>query len=364
MKKAILIISKLIGILLFVFILYLLAIFVFGTITDFQPESEITLTPRKESSLKVIEDNTLSIITWNIGYGGLGAESDFFFDDGGFYTSGDKMVRSPKEYVQRYINGISGFLAEREADFYLLQEVDVDSKRSFYQNQIKLYEEQLPSYSSHFAVNYDVKRVPIPFLEPWRSYGKVESGLGTLSRYHAAKSTRFQLPGKMDWPDYIFQLDRCLSVHEFDVKGDKKLLLINLHNSAYDKGGFMKKQQMNFLKELVLKAYQKGQYIIVGGDWNQSPPGLEMNSKQPSKDQISIESDFLPSTWKWGFDANVSTNRKMNDVYQKGRTPESIIDFFLVSPNVDILSVNGISEDFAYSDHQPVRIEVELREEL
>ena len=364
MKKYFIATTKFTGGFIFLFFLYILWVAGYGTFTDYQPVDKIPLTAHKKAATKIIEDSTLSFITWNMGYGGLGAESNFFYDDGGFFSSGNKMIRTPAEYVNKNIKGATDFLASNKADFYLLQEVDVESKRSYYRNQLSEYEQQLSQYASFFAPNYVVDRVPIPIFEPWQVYGKVYSGLGTLSRFRAKIATRLQLPGKFEWPTRIFQLDRCLAFHRFEINNGKELVVINLHNSAYDSGGFLKKQQMDFLKEKVISEYEKGHYVIVGGDWNQCPPDFKFDQFMPNRAegyfQSNIKKDFLPAGWKWGYDPQTPTNRKTANPYKKGTTFETLIDFFLVSPNVQILSVEGVSQDFNFSDHQPVKMVVQL----
>jgi len=365
MNKALLTTTKLTFVIVLLFFVYLLWVAGYGTYYDYQPVEEINLTARKEASLKVIEDSTLSFLIWNMGYGGLGKESNFFFDDGGFFMSGDKMIRSEEAWVNKNIKGANEFISKIPADFYLLQEVDVESKRSYFNNQLEGYEKQRPTYASFFAQNYVVDRVPIPIFEPWQVYGQVNSGLGTLTRFQPKKSTRFQLPGKFEWPTRIFQLDRCLAVHRYEVKNGKELVVFNLHNSAYDTGGFLKKQQMKYLQKKVNKEYQTGNYVAVGGDWNQCPPDFEFDKFMPGKGgdvvQTNIKKDYLSADWQWVYDATIPTNRKTSSSYVKGESFVTLIDFFLVSPNIEVKSVQGYDQDFDYSDHQPVKMEVQLK---
>ena len=56
----------------------------------------------------------------------------------------------------------------------------------------------------------------------------------------------------------------------------------------------------------------------------------------------------------------VPTNRKTASPYNKEETFITLIDFFLISPNVKMRQVKGIRQDFQFSDHQPVWMEVEL----
>ena len=365
MKKLLLTTTKFIGLAALLFFIYLSWVAGSGTYYDFQPVEEIALDARTQAPLKVIEDSTVSFLIWNMGYGGLGKESDFFYDDGGFFSAGDKMVRTAEIHVQKNIQGANEFIKKTPADFYLLQEVDVESKRSYFNNQLEGYEQQRPNYASFFAPNYVVDRVPIPILEPWQVYGKVNSGLGTLSRFQPKKSTRFQLPGKFEWPTRIFQLDRCLAVHRYGVNNGKELVVFNLHNSAYDSGGFLKKQQMKYLQKKVQKEYKKGNYVVVGGDWNQCPPDFKFDTFMPENTdsyyQSNIQKDYLPNDWQWVYDPKIPTNRKTASPYVKGQSFVTLIDFFLISPNLKVKSVQGYDLGFDFSDHQPVRMEVELK---
>ena len=53
----------------------------------------------------------------------------------------------------------------------------------------------------------------------------------------------------------------------------KELVMINTHNEAFD-AGEIRTAQMSFLKDFVQSEYNKGNYVIAAGDWNQSPPGF------------------------------------------------------------------------------------------
>lgn len=346
------------------FLLYVMLSIGYATLTDLQPEERITLAVTNPSSETTISDSTLSFLIWNIGYGGLGAKSDFFFDKGGMLNSQGKMVRSPEAYVNEYLAIQDKLIQSEEADFYLLQEVDIDSKRSYYINEMERFAAFLPEHEQTFAVNYQVAHVPIPIFEPFNVMGKTHSGLGTYSRYHAEDVTRLQLPGAFDWPTRIFQLDRCIGLHRYPAKNGKDIVVLNIHNSAYDKGGFLKKQQMEYFKKVVLSEYEKGNYVIAGGDWNQCPPNFQFDKFMPGDTkgftQSNIAPDFLPSDWTWAFDATTPSNRKVPTKYVKGESFITLIDFYVLSPNVQLREVRGIDLDFQASDHQPVYLEVEL----
>ncbi|MBK6904437.1 MAG: endonuclease/exonuclease/phosphatase family protein [Saprospirales bacterium] len=347
------------------FLLYVAAILVYGTWTDFQPEGTQTLTPIQVASSTDLPDSLISLAIWNIGYAGLGEESDFFYDGGGFLFSGGKMIRTERPLVEKNLAGIVHFAKTTKADIFLFQEVDFSSKRSYFTNHVDSIGKALPAFGSWYSVNYLVDRVPVPLMEPWRAYGKANSGLLTLSRFQPAAAERVQLPGKYPWPNRMFQLDRCAAVFRYPLKNGKELVVLNIHNAAHDKGGKIKAQQMQFLRAFFLEEYeQKGNFVIAGGDWNQCPPFFPFDTFMPEQakgfSQINIDPEFLPAEWRWIYDPTIPSNRKINKPFRKGDSFVTIIDFFLVSPNVAVQQVKTLNQDFRFSDHQPVWMEVVL----
>ena len=356
---------RILGLLGGLFLLYVLVLLAYGTWTDYQPQGTRALEPVYPAGSRTIEDSILSVLSWNIGYTGLGAESDFFYQGGaGYFFAGRKMVRPDRPVVEKNLRGIIALTQSTQADFFLYQEVDSSSKRSYFLHQIDSIGRALPGFGAWYSENYRVNRVPIPILEPWRAYGKANSGLATFSKYAPSAAERVQLPGQYAWPNRIFQLDRCAAVFRYPYKNGKELVLINIHNAAFDKEGKIKAQQMAWLRDLFLEEYEKGNYVLAGGDWNQCPPFFEYDSFMPGKGQsspnINIDPEFLPEEWRWVYDPDIPTNRKTYKPYVKGETFVTTIDFFLISPNIRVRHVRVIDHDFQFSDHQPVWIEIEL----
>lgn len=84
MKKQAVLIFKLLLLCIVLFLVYVIVALAHGTLTDFKPDEVTTLTPYGSSTQNVIEKDVLTLANWNVGYGGLGAESNFFYDSGGF----------------------------------------------------------------------------------------------------------------------------------------------------------------------------------------------------------------------------------------------------------------------------------------
>ncbi len=332
----------------------LFSLIVYGTVTDYNP-GEKTIISETADPGAIPAGSKLSMLIWNIGYGGLGADMDFFYDGGTMVRTTRDNVSTNLEKIQDYLN------RNKDNDFLLLQEVDRNSRRSYYRDEFLSISNLLNTHKAHFAVNYDVKFVPLPFSSP---LGKVLSGLGTFSRFEPKSSVRFSYPGNYGWPKGLFMLDRCFLVNRYNVSNGKELLVINTHNSAYDDGS-LRSGQMEYLRKFLLHEYEKGNYIIVGGDWNQSPPGFTPPLHMAlfdTKDFSPIKKQYLPSGWTWFFDGDRPSNRRLHTPYHRDRSPITVIDFYLLSPNVEGIFNKTKDLDFQNSDHQPVLARVKLKE--
>ncbi|MGM0496280.1 MAG: endonuclease/exonuclease/phosphatase family protein [Bacteroidota bacterium] len=326
-----------IGVILFVF----LAILGYFTLRKYNPEKKVVVA---KNNVKPKALDTVTCMSWNIGYCGLGAEMDFFYDGG-------EKVRTSKEKTEENLSFIKDQLTRNNnIQLFLLQEVDTASKRSYYTDQFSHISKALDSYQGYFSTNYHVDFVPVPVTNP---LGKVRGGLATFSKFTPKRVIRYAFPSSYSWPVNLFMLDRCFMVTEFMMKNGKELIVINTHNSAYDDGS-LKRREMKFLKKFLLGEYKKGNYLIVGGDWNQFPPGIEKYGDRFDLSKTStIKKDFMPSGWKWVADYETATNRSL-DAPLNENTRKAVIDFYLISPNVEVLNVKTDNHKFKHSDHHPV----------
>lgn len=173
-----------------------------------------------------LADSTLSFMIWNIGYAGLGAEVEFFYEHSSLVFSG-RTIRAEKDISQAYFREIEQFIAAQKVDFFLLQEIDRPSRRSHSTDQVAALANRLPGFAADFFVNYQVCWVPVPLLEPWHAYGQVSSGLATYSRVQPTSSVRYQLPGQFAWPSRMFMLDRCIGVSRFSLANRNELVVVS-----------------------------------------------------------------------------------------------------------------------------------------
>lgn len=312
-----------------------------------QPAERIALTPEGKLAGK-----ELTICTWNVGYGGLGRDSDFFMDGG-------TMVYPPSsQMVGRNLAAITRFMQTHPADAWLLQEVDVNSARTSGLDQFQLVHDAL-GMSGALAYNYNCPFVPFP-LPP---IGRVQTGVATFTALAMKEGAeRISLPCPFTWPVRTANMKRCLLVSRVPVEGEaRELVLVNLHLEAYESGEGRIAQTRELLA-LLEAEYAKGNYVIAGGDFNQSFPGaLEV---YPIKgDGLwapgELDEEAMPEGWRYAADLTGATCRLLDAPYSD-ESQLYVIDGFILSPNVEMQSVETVVLDFAHSDHHPVRLKVKL----
>lgn len=246
---------KAISLTLLAAVLILGGFLVYITLTDYKPQEITTLTVNNNPQQVMKQGESFSVTTFNIGYAGLDKGQDFFMD------GGTKSRSSSREQTKINLEAVASLMTVTDSDLFMLQEVDIDSSRSNGIDEVSYLSNKFADYSNVFATNYKVPWVPLPVLDPM---GSVNSGLLTLSRFNSTSNIRYDLPGKETWPRQQFDLDRAFVESRFPVDNGKELILVNLHLSAFDQGGTIRKQQLEYLSAYIKKENDKGNYLILG----------------------------------------------------------------------------------------------------
>lgn len=352
LKKILIGIIMSVGIIMFTFFGYL----GFLTIKDYRPEDVIKLDVENSSDNIVKLGQNINIATSNIGYGGMDKDVDFFMD-GGTMSRGiseERVLYNTDKAVET--------LSEINPDIIMFQEVDLESTRSYKVNQYEVLKEAYMDYGLSYAINYDVSWLAYPITEP---HGKVLASQVTLTNKQVKSSERIALPINETWPQRLAGLDRAMLVTRMNVENGKELVSINVHLSAYDKGGEIRKEQLKVVSDILEEEYKKGNYVIIGGDWNQAIPGSDagvFETKEEWPDWlVEMPEDFKPKGYSWKFDNKVPSCRNAGEKYIDGYNFLSIIDGFMVSDNIEVVSTKTIDTRFEYSDHNPVSTIIKLK---
>ena len=215
--------------------------------------SDYSLLIEKELPASLDEDSIYSIVTYNIGYlSGM--------------TNNLPVVGNKSLYDKNLKKALSVFKV-LDPDIICLQEIDFNSKRSFYVNQQDAI--QNLGYNHAFqAVNWDEKYLPFPGspLNMDTHYGAIYSGQSIISKFPLKDIERVVLerPETLPLHENAFYLDRLVQQATVEIDG-KKLYLLNVHLEAFDKATRVKqvKRLVDLIKDLIEEVP-----VLLVGDFN------------------------------------------------------------------------------------------------
>ncbi len=359
-------VKKILKIVLQILLLLLIVAVMLGaylTVDEYKPADIEQLTLSSDKGDKVVLGKEYTIETWNVGYGALGDNADFFMDGG-------KMVNTAtKDRVYYNLNGILNQITTEAPDFLFLQELDRKSTRAHYVDELHYLADNstggVLSGQNAYATNFRVAFLPYP-IPP---IGKVECGLGLFSTCHIDDAKRYKLPTTFKWPVSAINLKRCLMIARCPIDGnDKELVFINFHLEAYDDGSG-KIAQTKMLKELLIQEVEAGNYVIAGGDFNQVFTTVD------TSDYPQLEGLWVPgvidatefeeyASFYTGDDAPSCRSLDRALTTAQSRDPKDfqyyVIDGFLVSPNISVNEITTRDTGFEFADHNPVVMKFEL----
>ena len=316
-------------------------------------EDNLTLTVGGNADGVMATGVTYTALSQNLGFGAYTPDFTFFMDGG--KESRAESAESVLKCIGDGIDTVAGL----DPDFILFQEVDIDSTRSYHIDQYALLTDGFPGYSGVKAINYDSAYLMYPLLEP---HGASYSSMATFSRFTIQSSVRRSFPISTSLSKFL-DLDRCYSVSRVKTDNGKELVIYNVHSSAYGGSAEIRTAQMTMLLSDMKAEYDKGNYVICGGDFNHDFTGdstqmlnggmdtLDFGWAQPFPQELIPEGFSRAISYKDG-EYN-PTCRDCDIPYERGNFT-IIVDGFIVSDNVKVVEVENIVTDFTYSDHAPV----------
>ena len=332
---------------------------IFATATTLKVKDKENMEIYGTASAQASDGQTLKFLTWNVGYGALDEKQDCYWD-GGKGVTGES-----KEVVVDNIQSISNKILEIDPDFFFIQEIDINSKRSFEVNELAMLQKDFSSsnYNNSYACNFKAGFIPLPLYNP---FGKVEGGITSFSKYQMTSSERIQLPIPFSWPMSLLNLKRCLLINRSPIAGSsKELVTINLHLEAYDDGEG-KAKQLKQLMDIMEEEFNKGNYVIAGGDFNQCFSNVDLSKYPKMNDWVCpiIDVDEHPN-FTFSMDDTVPTCRSLYKTYDDNDTSYTnfqhyMLDGFITSNNISVKSIKTLDLDFKNTDHNPVMMTISL----
>lgn len=206
----------------------------------------------------LLPNDTLKVMTWNIKFGG--GRIDFFFD-----CHGDRVIMDSPEVIS-HLDSITWFINQTRPHVLFIQEIDTDSKRSAFIDQVEWVLQRTRFKYVVYAPQWRATHIPSDGL------GRMNSGNAIFSVTPLFNAKRIQLPliEEQNFLVRYFYLRRNLLETTTIINNDT-IRLLNTHLSAYASDGTRKKQLDVVLNHLdSLDRHDK--HFVAGGDFNTLPP--------------------------------------------------------------------------------------------
>lgn len=327
---------------------------------DYHRLGDMALPAEGEATAAAAErEREYTVLSYNIGFGAYEADYGFFMD------GGTEARAWSEERLTENLMHIADFMSEQQADFYLVQEVDIDSTRSYHVDEREVLYQALSGLCHVFAQNYDSPYLFYPVTQP---HGASRSGLLTFSCADITSARRVELPVEAGFMK-LLDLDRCYSVSRIPVDGGKELILYNLHLSAYTSDGTIATEQLELLLADMQAEYEAGNWCIAGGDFNKDLLG-DSAAYFGAADQAYSWAQPIPEGTFDGSDialaapldeeSPVPSCRNADSAYHSGQYVLTV-DGFMVSKNVSVSTAEVIDTGFQWSDHNPVTMTFTLQ---
>ena len=329
------------GALVLLFVAYV-AIIVMGN-RSLKPEASV-ITPAPKAGLSDALPATITLTTWNLGFGALGIEGDAVSD------GGTHLFPESGELVERNIDGIVATLKTLDQDMLMLQEVSQHSLMSWWR----------PLHDSVAAIMPDRQIAFRPDIHTWGLPFPLAIDHGTVVALRANPRNIEILPLPLE-PNAIMGLIKrrySLQIVRVPIEGQTSdWVLVNLHLSAFDEGGTVRRDQLVKALDFAQSEYAKGNHVVLGGDWNIVLHDPKLPSTTPQDLLfwvVPFPVEALPPGWQIVVEPGQATVRTTDKPYVEGENYRTGIDGFIVSPNVTANSVKVLDTKFQYSDHMPV----------
>jgi endonuclease/exonuclease/phosphatase family metal-dependent hydrolase len=314
-------------------------------------------------------DRPLRVMNYNVKFGG--GRIDFFFD-----CFGDRVLMTKDEVIGN-LSRLVEVINQYDPDVLVLQEVDVDSKRAAYVDQLQWLLDHTRLRYGVYASQWKADYIPSDGL------GAMDDGNGILSKYPLREAERIALSLRKEQSgiERYFYLKRNVLRVRLDVPGKRPTFVVATHSDAYSKDG-TKRQHIDRFKQELDALSGAGNTVLGVGDLNTLPPGTDKQFGFPDSvckdeefvaDDYRAEADWLDSLYadytpeiplatyqadnasyfSHSVDKNSFWNRKLDYIFTNA----------LVVPGSGLVhqdEAHGGIDTMPLSDHAPVSVEVEL----
>ena len=296
--------------------------------------------------------DTITVLTWNLGFAGLGAESDFVADGGDRYRAPSRAI------VRKNLAGIREVLAAQSPQLTLVQEVTRRSPLNFNEPMLDALHGTLADGPCVYLADARTRCIPSPLA--------LDHGLATFSTFALADWRSVALPLEPVWHLGLLRKHYQMLVAEIaSTDPGRNWIIINIHLAAFDEGATVRRRQLAAVFDYATSRHGEGHLVVIGGDWNLAfaDLGRPHTTKAEHRQWIHpFPHDALPDGWRTHYDDAAASVRTLQRPYVAGDNYVTVVDGFAVSPNVEAVAVTTHDLDFAFSDHHPISITVRAKQ--
>ena len=205
------------------------------------------------------DSSGIRVMTWNIRFG-IGRLP--FFGD----SCGDRSVFTEQE-VLNALELIATKIDEAKPDILLLQEVDRESKRTAYIDQVQWLLDRTEMNYAAYASMWQAQVIPSDGI------GRIDVGNVVMSKWDFTFAERIKLPLRTDQNaiTQLFYLRRNILKTSIEISGYDDIYAVNTHTTAFATDETKRKHIEKF-EQTLDEINQAGKPFIAGGDLNSLSP--------------------------------------------------------------------------------------------
>jgi len=231
-------------------------------VTEFPEISDAIMYEASTKTNAETPDDKIKVVTWNVRFG-IGRFP--FFGD----SCGDSVIASDS-HIQSIMQKIADSINAIDPDIILLQEVDIESKRTGYMDQVQFLLDNTAMNYGCYASMWKADFIPSDGI------GRIDAGNAILSKFELSDAKRIQLRLRTDQDGLVkyFYLRRNMlktRVPELS-QGDKDFYVVNIHATAFATDD-TKQKHIDAFVETLGEMQINGDLFVSGGDLNSVPPG-------------------------------------------------------------------------------------------
>lgn len=302
--------------------------YAWATAGSYPQENYTAVVNYDQDTVAPAADGSLTLVSYNIGYlSGL--------------TNNQAVARS-KQLFDDNLSGAIAALQPLNPDIIALQEIDLDSKRSYGVNQVDALATGLDFSTAGLAINWNKNYVPFPYWPISAHFGKIVSGQAVLSRYPIVENQRVVLEKVASRPFFYnaVYLDRLAQITQVQLQ-DGSLIVINIHLEAFDNPTRL--NQTRAVRELA-ETYAQEFPVLVVGDFNSAV-------NRPEEGERSIEI----MTESQVFTSATPQDQWASQPTYPSEPPEHKLDYVFYTPTtIELGNTRVVTAAGTASDHLPL----------